>query len=85
MERLALSPVHLTLGLGICLFLCLIVMVYSVVRIRTRWREGQQALKQLHESVRDLELEMQLPVPSKAEGPSVGTPTSGAESEARSE
>ena len=76
MGKLAFSPAQLALCLGIGLVLSFVVLVYSVVRIRKRWREGQKALQELHQSARDFRLEMQQPE---------GAATSAAESEATSE
>ena len=76
MERLPFSPAQWALGLGICLILSTILMVYSLWRIRRRWLEGQEALKQLRKGAHDVHLEMQR---------SVGAATNAAESATRSE
>ena len=70
MTNLSPSALKLAVILGSCLIFSLGMVVFSLYRLRQRWREGQETLRSLRDEARSMNVQMQ---------GNVQTPTSDAE------
>ena len=50
------EAVKMVIALGVGMLLCIVAMVISLLKVRQRWREGQQALNSLRSEARQMNL-----------------------------